>query len=103
MVNFSQSNNIVRDEEFLSLDVQIPKIMINVTVTKQVPFCKLYSITCALDAYHILQGAYENIDWQERFVVICLNRANKVIGLFTASVGGVAGTVADPKVIFTPP
>ncbi|MFY7884104.1 MAG: JAB domain-containing protein [Dolichospermum sp.] len=101
MVNFSQSNDIVRDEEFLCVDIQIPKIMISVTITKSVPFNKMYSITCALDAYHILQSAYDNIDFQERFVVICLNRANKVIGLFTASVGGVAGTVADPKVIFT--
>ena len=29
-----------------------------------------------------------------------LNRANKVIGLVDISVGGFAGTIADPKVIF---
>ena len=29
-----------------------------------------------------------------------LNRYNKVIGIFTASSGGIAGTVADPKLIF---
>lgn len=29
-----------------------------------------------------------------------LNRANKVIGLVEISLGGFAGTVADPKVIF---
>ena len=29
-----------------------------------------------------------------------LNRANKILGIFTVSTGGVAGTVADPKVTF---
>jgi DNA repair protein RadC len=29
-----------------------------------------------------------------------LNRANKILRIFTVSTGGVAGTVADPKVIF---
>ena len=29
-----------------------------------------------------------------------LNRYNKVIGIFTVSQGGIAGTVADPKLIF---
>lgn len=30
-----------------------------------------------------------------------LNRAIKVLGLFEVSTGGVSGTVADPKIIFT--
>jgi DNA repair protein RadC len=29
-----------------------------------------------------------------------LNRQNKVTGIFTVSLGGIAGTVADPKLIF---
>jgi DNA repair protein RadC len=34
-------------------------------------------------------------------ILLCLNRANKVIGFYKVSSGGFAGTVADPKVIFT--
>ncbi len=30
-----------------------------------------------------------------------MNRANKVLGLFEVSKGGISGTVADPKIIFT--
>ncbi len=30
-----------------------------------------------------------------------MNRANKVLGLFEVSTGGISGTVADPKIIFT--
>ena len=32
--------------------------------------------------------------------MMLLNRYNKVIGIFTVSQGGIAGTVADPKLIF---
>ena len=31
--------------------------------------------------------------------MLLLNRANKVLGIFQASSGGVTGTVADPKLI----
>jgi DNA repair protein RadC len=33
--------------------------------------------------------------------MISLNRANKVIGYYKVSKGGMTGTIADPKVIFT--
>ncbi|MBX7205457.1 MAG: DNA repair protein RadC [Bacteroidia bacterium] len=37
---------------------------------------------------------------KEEFWILLLNRANKVIHKFRVSEGGVAGTVADPKIIF---
>ena len=40
------------------------------------------------------------IDWREEFIVIALNKSNKVLGFYKISSGGVGGTVADPKVIF---
>ncbi len=59
-------------------------------------------INCSEKAYEIwLQ--YRNpdqIDFVEHFKVMLLNRANRVIGISDISVGGVFGTVADPKVIF---
>jgi DNA repair protein RadC len=36
----------------------------------------------------------------EQFKVMLMNRANKVLGIFELSTGGVSGTVADPKIIF---
>ena len=30
-----------------------------------------------------------------------LNRANRVLGIFPTSVGGISGTVADPRLILT--
>lgn len=43
----------------------------------------------------------DTIEWTEEFIMISLNRANKVIGYYKVSKGGMTGTIADPKVIFT--
>lgn len=41
------------------------------------------------------------LELQEQFKVILLNRANKVLGIYEASTGGMSGTLADPKLIFS--
>jgi len=46
-----------------------------------------------------LRGHLEDIPHEE-FWVLLLNRANRVIRKQQISFGGVAGTVADPKIIF---
>ena len=60
-------------------------------------------ISSSSDAYNILLQVWEEgkIDFVEQFKVLLLNRANKVIGVVNVSTGGVTGTVADPKLIFT--
>ncbi len=40
------------------------------------------------------------IDFVEQFKVLLLNKANRVLGIFEASSGGITGTVADPRLIF---
>lgn len=39
------------------------------------------------------------LEYEERFVIMFLNRANKVIGIQTHSIGGIAGTVVDVRQI----
>lgn len=41
----------------------------------------------------------EGNDIQEFFYVLFLNRANKITGYYLASMGGITGTVADPRLI----
>ena len=55
------------------------------------------------DAVNILRVLWEDgkIELVEQFKVLFLNRANKVICIYNVSSGGVTGTVADPKLIFT--
>ena len=59
-------------------------------------------INTSEDVYRVLQDNwnYEIIEFIEEFKVLLLNRANRVIGIVPISVGGTAGTIADPKVIF---
>lgn len=53
--------------------------------------------------YELLKRNWDEnkIEWVEQFKILLLNRANKVLGIYEVSTGGVSGTVADPKVIFT--
>jgi DNA repair protein RadC len=59
-------------------------------------------ITCSSDAAEILRNQWDPglIGFVEEFKVVILNRANKVLGIVQISRGGIAGTVADPKLIF---
>lgn len=53
------------------------------------------------DIYPLLLSKWNMnlIELQEEFAVLYLNRANKVLGIYRASAGGLTGTVADPKLI----
>lgn len=67
----------------------------------KVKACDRPKITSSLDAYDICKEKWSNqIGLQEEFNVILLDRSNKVMAWYNASKGGVAGTVADLKIIF---
>lgn len=55
------------------------------------------------EVYDLLRENWDEnkIELVEEFKIMLLNRANKVIGLVSISLGGFAGTIADPKVIFS--
>src|SRR5439155_6589076 len=59
-------------------------------------------ISSSFDGYRLLLQTWEEgkIDFVEQFKVMLLNRANKVLGIYLVSTGGVTGTIADPKLIF---
>ena len=61
------------------------------------------SIATSSDAYKVLLQTWDEgkLDLVEQFKVLFLNRANKVLAVFQASSGGITGTVADPRLIFT--
>jgi DNA repair protein RadC len=60
---------------------------------------KRHKITCSADAYDAIRPHLLDLS-HEQFWILLLNRANEVIRPIQISVGGVAGTVADPKLIF---
>lgn len=59
-------------------------------------------VTCSADSYNVLKESWDTgkLEFVEQFKVLLLNRANRVLGIYELSTGGVAGTVADPKLIF---
>jgi len=62
---------------------------------------EMLKLTSSQDAYEYFKSIWSpQIDRLEESVILCLNRANKVLGYSKISIGGLAGTVADPKVIF---
>lgn len=56
----------------------------------------------SVDVYKLLKSSWDQgkLEFIEQFKLLLLNRGNRVLGLLEVSLGGVAGTVADPKVIF---
>jgi DNA repair protein RadC len=56
-------------------------------------------ITGSKDAFDLLQPHLLDLHHEE-FWILLLNRANRVLKKHQISQGGVAGTVADPKIIF---
>jgi DNA repair protein RadC len=60
-------------------------------------------VQSSTDAANILRILWEDgkMELVEQFKVLFLNRSNKVICIYNVSSGGVTGTVADPKLIFT--
>jgi DNA repair protein RadC len=75
---------------------------VKLTYRSKVKPTELPKITCSEDTHQILKGSWDHgrLEFVEQFKVLLLNRANKVLGLYELSTGGVAGTVADPKLIF---
>ena len=59
-------------------------------------------IKASADAYEVLKGSWDEnkIEFVEQFKIVLLNRANKVLGIYELSTGGISGTVADIRLIF---
>lgn len=74
---------------------------IQISYSSKVPRSEMRKITSSRDAFDIAMNIWPtSVEHRESFVVLLLNRANKVLGYSIISTGGLSGTVADPKVIF---
>lgn len=60
-------------------------------------------ITSSQMAYDVLLAGWDQdrIEFVEQFKILLLNTANRVLGIYEISTGGIAGTIADPKLIFS--
>ncbi len=59
-------------------------------------------ITSSLDTYEYLRNCIGNPSYEE-FWILLLSQSNRVLKAVNISIGGVTGTIADPKKIFVLP
>ncbi len=84
------------------MDSTIPRLAeIKITYSPKLKASERQKISGSRDAERILRPLFEDfIEHREAMYALYLNRSNSVLGAFLIGVGGVAGTVADPKLIF---
>jgi DNA repair protein RadC len=64
-------------------------------------YAEMPTVSCSKDAATLLRSGWsDRIEHIEEFVLLCLNRANKVLGYSHICTGGISGCLVDPKVIF---
>lgn len=70
--------------------------------TKVKPSERRPLVKSAKDCYELLRLTWDEnkIEFVEQFKVVLMNRAQRVLGIYELSTGGVTGTVADPKLVF---
>ncbi len=74
---------------------------IQISYCNRVRYSDMPKISSSKDAESIFRSIWSHrMGYVEEFYVLLLNRSNKVIGWSKISMGGMNGTVADPKAIF---
>lgn len=65
------------------------------------PGIKNQKITCSQDIYDLVKSVWPvDIGHREAMVALYLNRAMNTVGYSIISIGGVAATSCDPKIVF---
>ncbi len=57
-------------------------------------------ITSSQKVYELVHSNWPEINIREEMKVLFLNRANKVLGIYELSKGGISGTVVDVRLLF---
>src|ERR1700677_4180046 len=81
-----------------------PVLKVNEITVKYTPVKRVNQIiNTSNDAYNVLMQFFpeDTIQLQEQFVVLYLNKANKIIGGYKISVGGITATVVDVRLILS--
>jgi DNA repair protein RadC len=82
----------------METNIQIREVQVSYQPLKG----KLFQVKSADNAFEYLSTAYDEstIGLYEEFMVLLLNRANRVIGCLKLSKGGLTGTVVDLRILF---
>ena len=73
---------------------------ISVTYDPKISPSELPKVSSSDAAHDVFRAHWkESVKHVESFYILLLNRANRAVGIKHISTGGLAGTVADPKII----
>lgn len=73
---------------------------ISISYSSKIPASERRTVRSSRDAEDAFRQIWPGFEHREYFYVLCLNRANQILGFHQVSVGGIAGTVTDAKIIF---
>lgn len=92
-----------QNSEFLNQISLFQVSEINVSYRPKVKASERPKVSTSREVYDILFNNWDldKMELLEQFKILLLNRAYRVIGIYEVSSGGMAGTVADPKLIFS--
>ena len=103
-ITYSTSKEAQELPLHLQREIHFPRYIprVRTSFSSKVPDHQRVQITNSDDAVDVLRAKWHRnkIQHVEEFKIILLNRANRVLGVADISLGGVAGCVADPKIIF---
>jgi DNA repair protein RadC len=75
---------------------------IEISYRSKIPPSQRRKISSSRDAEEILRSIWsDTMEFREEFVILLLNRANRVLGYYKVSSGGMTGTIADSRIIFS--
>lgn len=76
---------------------------IQIRYKNKVPYADRIKIRQPQDAYQTIMHSWDEnkIELVEQFKILLLDRGNNCLGFSEISTGGVSGSVADPKIIFS--
>lgn len=60
----------------------------------------LGTVARSKDAEDFARQIWQGIDYQERFVILVLNRNHQIMGYKVHTIGGISGVLVDPKLVF---
>lgn len=82
------------------MSIKVAEVRVSYSLSEEVRSSK--AIRSSKDVYDVLKEVFEEcMDYQEKFVVLLLNRANKPLGYYVVSTGGVSSTIVDAKLVFS--
>lgn len=83
--------------------IKIPEIKMTVSFDKKVKRSELVYLSDSEMTAKVLRDIFnkDTFDWTEEVVMLCMNRANAVVGFYKISTGGMTSSIIDPRVVFS--